>query len=94
MKEELKLKQAIKELVWMARRYANGRQTYATQSFNDAYDVLRTEFGDEIESPSEQKHEFPDFPYATDGGGEAFNSNLKNRPFHKLAQQTLERSKE
>lgn len=78
-----KTKKAIKDILWMARRYANMRQTYATGMFNDAYDILREEFGEEIESPSEDKHEFPNFPYATDGGGEEFNKDIKDRKYRK-----------
>lgn len=43
------IKHAIKDIIWMARRYANGRQTYAPSNFNDAYDILRAEFGDDID---------------------------------------------
>lgn len=36
------LEAAVKELHWMARRYADGRSTYATSSFNQAVrDILR-----------------------------------------------------
>ena len=78
-----KLTKAVKDILWMARRYANGRQTYAVSMFNDAYDVLRDELGEEIESPSEEKHETPNFPYATDGGGEIFNRDLKDIKYRK-----------
>lgn len=44
-----KIKEAVKDILWMARRYANGRKTYAPSLFNDAYDILRTEFGDEVD---------------------------------------------
>lgn len=44
-----KIKEAVKEILWMARRYANGRKTYAPSLFNDAYDILRSEFGDGID---------------------------------------------
>ena len=81
-KEQL-IVQAIKDVLWMARRYAHMRQTYATSMFNDAYDILRDEFGEDIESPSEEKHEFTDFPYVTDGGGVMFNRDLKTRKYAK-----------
>jgi hypothetical protein len=36
------LEGAVKELHWMARRYADGRSTYATSSFNQVVrDILR-----------------------------------------------------
>lgn len=51
-KDNHALKKAVADLVWMARRYANERQTYAPDLFNDSYDVLRAEFGDEIDKAS------------------------------------------
>lgn len=33
--------EAINEILWMARRYADGRLTYAPSMFNDAYDSLK-----------------------------------------------------
>jgi hypothetical protein len=44
------IKTAVKDIIWMARRYADGRQTYASELFNDSYDVLRRELGDEIDN--------------------------------------------
>ena len=44
-----KIKAAVKDILWMARRYANGRKTGAPSTFNDAYDVLRTQLGDDID---------------------------------------------
>ena len=64
---------AIADIIWMARRYADGRSTYAPSMFNRAYDVLVKEFGKEIEhftaNPDSTltdngKH----FPYAKDRG--------------------------
>jgi hypothetical protein len=81
---------AVKDILWMARRYVNDRQTYAPRMFNDAYDVLRCELGEGIETPSEEKHEFLNFPYATDGGGKDFNRDLKFRPFYKSKIKSLQ----
>ncbi len=49
MKNKQEVKQAVRDILWMARRYADGRKTYAPHLFNDAYDTLRDEFGDEID---------------------------------------------
>lgn len=35
------LEQIIKEIFWMARRYAHGRHTYAPGIIRDAYNVLK-----------------------------------------------------
>ncbi len=74
------IKNSIKEILWMARRYADGRQTFAATSFNDAYDLLRDEFGEDIEynKISEWKDQTLTengkyFPYAQDGGGQMFD---------------------
>lgn len=41
LKEENEaLKRIIKDTLWMAYRYADGRSTYAPQMFNDAVHVL------------------------------------------------------
>lgn len=56
----------------MARRYADGRQTFSASSFNDAYDKLRDKYGDGIEfnkNPDPALTEQGAFyPYAQDGG--------------------------
>ena len=65
---------AIKEILWMARRYADGRRTFAATNFNDAYDTLRDIFDVDIEYNNID--EWVDqtltdngayFPYAQDG---------------------------
>lgn len=61
---------AIGTLIWMARRYADRRRTYAAGAFNDAYDILRDRFGDKLydEEPDTVltgKGKF--YPYAQDG---------------------------
>jgi len=66
------LKAAIKDIVWMARRYADGRRTYAPSMFNDAYDEIKKhiEF-DEENDPDNPEGEnrgwsgIKGFPYAS-----------------------------
>lgn len=91
-----KIRQAVKDIIWMARRYAWGRQTYAPEMFNDAYDILREEFGDEIDNNYAKDHlgtRFYDIaidsssghPYAIYGDDMQSQSNveLTNRKFYK-----------
>ncbi len=78
----------------MARRYANGRKTYAPDMFNDAYDILRTEFGDDIDpiaSSDMQGNKYHDItiehtkehPYAMDGNENAqMNARIKDRKYY------------
>jgi hypothetical protein len=67
--EQERIKQAVKDIIWMARRYADGRRTYAPSMFNDAYDVLRNELGDfeRLNDPDEAPDRIKNWPYATDG---------------------------
>jgi hypothetical protein len=65
MEDKLKIKQAVKEILWMARRYADGRATYAPQLFNEAQKVLQEFFGEDVIG-QEDKHVI-NFPSATDG---------------------------
>ena len=37
----VELNSAIIDIIWMARRYAEGRKTYAPGMFNDAYKILK-----------------------------------------------------
>ena len=49
MKDEYKeeaLLRIIKDLFWMARRYAHGRHTYAPEMVRDAYKYLRKWYPD------------------------------------------------
>lgn len=66
-----KVAEAIKNIIWMARRYADGRRTFAAKDFNDAYDVLRDFFGDEIDNLDNIDSTLTEngkyFPYAQDG---------------------------
>lgn len=67
-----KVIEAIREILWMARRYADGRLTFSALSFNDAYDVLRDCFGDQIEYNNKEVDltltgDGKFFPYAQDG---------------------------
>ncbi len=54
-----KLEYIIRETLWMARRYADGRRTYAPGTVNEAID-LALELGIDIAGPTEPI-------YATDG---------------------------
>jgi len=76
---------ALRDIIWMARRYAEDRATYAPSMFNDAYDALRHVYGDEIE-PKEADPSVRNFPYATDkmyiDGETAFDDHL-NRKYNK-----------
>lgn len=77
--EHDKLKQSVKEILWMARRYADGRMTTSASSFNDAYDVLREFFGDDIDlGDATIEH----LPYAKDGD-DNFNKNIQYRKYYK-----------
>ena len=80
--EKGKIVKAVGDIIWMARRYVDKRQTYAVGMFNDAYDLLRSELGDAIEYKDGKKDEFENYPYATDGGGEIFNRDLKERRYY------------
>jgi len=76
--------QAIKDIIWMARRYANGRKTYAVSLFNDAYDTIRDSIGDSLEQPYDpDQDEMNYYPYAEDGM-ERFNESVKDRKYSNL----------
>lgn len=90
------IKHAIKDIIWMARRYSTGRQTYAPGNFNDAYDILRAEFGDAIDGKNASDHDgnkyhditiehTKDHPYALYGSNlqSETNRELKHRKFYK-----------
>ena len=63
--EKKQIASLIADIVWMARRYADGRMTYAPSMFNDAYDQLRDLLGDDIELKADDLT-IKNFPYATD----------------------------
>lgn len=86
------IKSAIKDILYMARRYANGRQSYAPDLFNSAYDILRSQFGDDIDPkthPNQTGELFHDItietskdhPYAVHGNEDS-QSN-RDLPLHK-----------
>lgn len=89
-----RLQQAVKDILWMARRYADGRRTYAPSMFNDAYDILREELGDEIDSQhatDQTGTEFyditiehsKDHPYALHGNENSqMNQDISNKRYH------------
>lgn len=65
------IKEAVKDIVWMARRYADGRKTGAPELFNNAYAELKKyiEF-DEANDPDNRTDEsrpVKNFPLATRG---------------------------
>lgn len=56
---------ALNEIVWMARRYADGRQTYAPSMFNEAYDILQELYGNfELDRKDITLINNQSFPYA------------------------------
>ena len=56
----------LMELVWMARRYVNGRSTYAPHIFNGIYEALRDDHPELFENePLDTTIQY--FPYAQDG---------------------------
>lgn len=82
---------AIRDIIWMARRYADGRQTFAATNFNDSYDTLRDIFGEDIECDNGRKYGDSTllengkyFPYAQDGGGQMFDC-VTGRKYYKNA---------
>lgn len=100
------LRRAVKDIIWMARRYADGRQTYAPSLFNDAYDILRQEFGDTIDLPhAVDEHgrnmydisikTSADHPYAMYGDDKTSDSNveLERRPFYVIPVHPIPREK-
>lgn len=67
--ENEKLKEIIRETLWMARRYADGRCTYAPETVNKCID-LALELGIELNGPPEEM-------YAKDGMFGEWDSRLK-----------------
>lgn len=81
--EQAQVTEAVRDIIWMARRYANGRMTYAVSTFNDSYDTLRDILGDKMDKATNpQPDEVPFFPYAMDGMDE-YNKDLPKRKYHK-----------
>lgn len=60
---------AVANVIWMARRYADLRRTYAVGMFNEAYDSLRHHLGtfERMEDPDNAPDRIKNYPYATDG---------------------------
>ena len=85
-----KIAEAIKEIVWMARRYADGRQTFSARSFNDAYDVLRDVFGEGIEFTKYKDLTLTEdgafFPYAQDGGDRKYFDAVRDRKYSNFSE--------
>lgn len=55
---------AVKDIIWMARRYADGRRTYAPDMFNEAQKKLVDTLGMNVIGNEDKV--VKDFPYATD----------------------------
>jgi len=64
-----KLEYIIQETLWMARRYAHGRSTYAPETVNKCIDKA-LELGIDMSGPPEEM-------YASDGMFGKWNSELK-----------------
>lgn len=74
--------EAIKEMVWMARRYASGRKTYTPWCFNNAYVTLCNFFGQSrIDISSD--FDVETFPFAKDGDFEFDFEELDKQIKHK-----------
>lgn len=62
---------AIRDIVWMARRYAEGRKTGATWLFNRSYDILKKYINfkekDDPDNRQDKSRPIKNFPYATEG---------------------------
>jgi len=63
------IKKAVREIIHMARRYADGSKSMAVLVFNDSYDQLRDIFGNDIDISHDifLSHKGKFFPYAQDG---------------------------
>ena len=57
----------LKELLWMARRYADGRRTFSPSVFNEAYQYLATEEPEFLNQHDKPDHIVKFWPYAQDG---------------------------
>lgn len=73
MKNNEDLKWAISELIRMARRYAEGKDTEDPRVFNEAYDRIRDYFVDGVDRPDTA---IENWPYATDSMFEEDDENL------------------
>jgi len=58
-------KEIIKQLLWMARRYCDGRMTYAPSLFNRIQKAAVNKYG--IEIIGDKPGTTENFPYALDG---------------------------
>lgn len=65
MKVEIESKDLM-DLLWMARRYADGRSTYVPSVFNEIYEKLLHSYPELINSEREDGT-LDYFPYAQDG---------------------------
>lgn len=54
------------DLIWMARRYADGRMTYAVSQFNDIYDSMHIDVREKDQARPDPAVTVK-FPHAHDG---------------------------
>jgi hypothetical protein len=73
-KQNLDFYKAVELIVKFARRYANGRMTFAPITFNEEYDIIRTNFDNKWKEPRDEH--IPTFPYAQDGHYEKFKPSF------------------
>lgn len=66
-------------LVWMARRYADGRSTYAPSDFNKAYERLK-DICPQLLADEQTDHTCKYFPYAQDGMYDPITGVFDARP--------------
>lgn len=71
------LERIVRDTLWMARRYADGRSTYAPETVNKCID-LALELGIELNGPPEEM-------YAKDGMFGEWNSKFKR--FEKIGEE-------
>lgn len=74
-KEKKRIGYLLGEIIWMARRYADGRYTYAPDMFNDAYDELKNIFGDDLVDRVDKILEPYSHPHATESKWSDLNLN-------------------
>lgn len=69
IKDLPKIAHAIADIVWMGRRYAEGRRTGAPHIFNEAYKELSNfiDFDEENDPDKQNKNIIKHFPLASSG---------------------------
>ena len=69
----------LMDLVWMARRYADGRRTWAPEDFNRIYEAIKADYPEMMAEESDDKA-CPYWPYAQDGMFKEGTGNWDARP--------------